>query len=234
VQVLQDGLLVRRLPVRQVRVRQVRVRRLLVRQDELLVRQVRVRRLLVRQDELLVRVRRLLVRQDELLVRQRLVRQDELLVRQRQVRQLRPVGLQVLAPERLQREEQQWRHRIQQQRWQVSRSCRASRVRSCRSSRPVRNCHCASCRWTVRLRRWQGLPLRTALPLCSVFSYFSSVRQKPQRRCEVLEAPGDHHLKHAMYCAIGRRGFKRRDDGRMQDFASFDPMCCLFTTTSCA
>ena len=202
-----------------------------------------VRRLLVRR----LLVRRLLVRQGELQVRQLLqvqVQQDGLLVRQRQLRQVPPGGLQVLAPaperlqvlvpERLQREEQQWHHRIQQQRWQVSRSCRASRVRSCRSSRPVRNCHCASCRWTVRLRRWQGLPLRTALPLCSAFSYFSSVRQKPQRRCEVLEAPGDHHLKHAMYCAIGRRGFKRRDDGRMQVFASFDPMCCLFTTTSCA
>ncbi len=208
-----------------------------------LVRRLLVRRLLVRR----LLVRRLLVRQGELQVRQLLqvqVQQDGLLVRQRQLRQVPPGGLQVLAPaperlqvlvpERLQREEQQWHHRIQQQRWQVSRSCRASRVRSCRSSRPVRNCHCASCRWTVRLRRWQGLPLRTALPLCSAFSYFSSVRQKPQRRCEVLEAPGDHHLKHAMYCAIGRRGFKRRDDGRMQVFASFDPMCCLFTTTSCA
>ena len=219
----------RRLLVRRLLVRRLLVRQRLVRQDELLVRQLQVRRLLVRQDELLVRQRQ--VRQDELLVRQRQVRRDELLVRQRQVP---PGGLQVLVPERLQREEQQWHHRIQQQRWQVSRSCRASRVRSCRSSRPVRNCHCASCRWTVRLRRWQGLPLRTALPLCSAFSYFSSVRQKPQRRCEVLEAPGDHHLKHEMYCAIGRRGFKRRDDGRMQVFASFDPMCCLFTTTSCA
>ena len=58
------------------------------------------------------------------------------------------------------------RRRSLVRRSQASSWHRASRVRWCRFSRPVRWCHCASCRWFGRRRQlpWRRLP--TALPLC--------------------------------------------------------------------
>ena len=50
--------------------------------------------------------------------------------------------------------------------------------------------------------------------IATLFSFFIFLlsETKPQRRCEVLGASGDHHPKHEMYCAIRRRGFKRGQD----------------------
>ena len=91
-------------------------------------------------------------------------------------------------PERALRQEPQrlpqasGHRRSQLLQWRASSWHRASTVRSCRSSTPVRWCRFASCRWSchrqqpslVRQRPLRGRQRQTTSPLCSVSSWFSS------------------------------------------------------------
>ena len=88
-----------------------------------------------------------------------------------------PVRVRELPERALRREPQRRpqaseRRRSQQLQWRASSWHRASTVRSCRSSTPARWCRCASCRRSVHLQQLPAQPLRTALPLCSVFACF--------------------------------------------------------------